>query len=143
MGSLTGPANRSPIPTKTNPSPMRCPHCGKTISERTLAQHLGARGGGSPKRKRTLSTDRAKALARARWAGHEVLYQLPGDEHIHTGRLTTRHAASSYGLPVLVDARTEEPLGNAEVAQVLVISADLARPWVEAARRAGYRVEAA
>jgi hypothetical protein len=60
-------------------------------------------------------------------------YRLPGDGEDHPGRLTTEHAASSYGLPVVV-AEDGTAYGCAEVEEVRVADAHAA----VAALNAGY-----
>jgi len=78
---------------------------------------------------------------------------LAGTFREHRGVLTTQHAASSYGQPVLVEDGGD-PIGPAEAQAVLLYQPPYARRWadmedaqqaaqqaaVEAARRAGYQI---
>lgn len=43
---------------------MKCPHCGKEISQRDVAKVIGKEGG--KKSKRTLTPEQAKAMVEAR-----------------------------------------------------------------------------
>ena len=43
---------------------MKCPHCGKAISEKLVARHFASKGGKLSKR--TLTPEQAKAMVKAR-----------------------------------------------------------------------------
>ncbi len=43
---------------------MKCPHCGKNISDKEIAKHLASKGG--RKSKRTLTKEQAQEMVRKR-----------------------------------------------------------------------------
>jgi len=43
---------------------MKCPHCGKNISDKQIAKHLASKGG--QKSRRTLTKEQAQEMVRAR-----------------------------------------------------------------------------
>ena len=43
---------------------MKCPHCGKNISDKSIAQHLAAKGGS--KSRRVLTPEQARKMVLAR-----------------------------------------------------------------------------
>lgn len=43
---------------------MKCPHCGKEISDKLIARHLASKGG--QKSRRTLTTEQAQEMVRIR-----------------------------------------------------------------------------
>ena len=92
-----------------------------------------------------MTTQRTQARGEATVEVEITSTRLPQGYETYQGILTTDHAQSSYGLPVLLIGAARQPVGPAEVRRVYTIEAPLSheRAVIEAARRAGYVIDQA
>jgi hypothetical protein len=108
-----------------------------------LRDYLGARSAYRDER-RSLehATYRVSEMATSYLLGPDVVTYVDSRGRLHQGHVTTEHASSSYGMPVLID-REGQPLGPAEIGAILAFPdpTEGQRSLLDDARTAGYRVD--